>query len=92
MNRLILAAALAVAAIPAHAALPDAAYAGPLWDRIVGGVNCTVHTFRNPELIVRPNVTDALFGKDHLHAGQYTYYDAVVKKCVQGGAVSGPQF
>jgi hypothetical protein len=77
---------------PASAALPDAAYAGPLWDRIVGGASCVVHTIHNPEKIVRPDFTDGIFGGGHLRAGQYVYWDAVAKRCVTGGAVAGPGF
>lgn len=81
MKRLILAATLAVAALPAHAALPADAYAGPLWDRIWKPARCVA------EYAVLPEFT----GRSDGPAGTYVWWNARTGKCEVGGAAAGPR-
>ncbi len=75
MRYLVLAATLL--ATPAVAALPEAAYTGPLLDRIRGGFSCVGVSINNPEMLVLPAIMPG-----HAKPGSYVYYDAAAGKCV----------
>jgi hypothetical protein len=83
MKPLILTAILAIASIPASAAMPPDTYAGPIQDRIVAQARCT---FSNLDAghVVLPQ----FLGLGGLRAGQYVNPTT----CKVEGAPTGPQF
>jgi hypothetical protein len=81
MKAIFLAAGLALAASPASAALPDAAYQGDLWSRLWSPTKCVSSYANLPDFIRKDDA-----------AGVYVWFNPATGQCEKGGAASGPQF
>ena len=81
MKAPILTAALAIASIPASAALPPEAYQGDLWSRMWNPTKCVSSYANLPDFIRKDDP-----------AGVYVWFNPKTGQCEKGGSAHGPQF
>lgn len=82
MKPIILAAAIILAPLTAHGALPAEAYQGTVWQRLTAGFTCVGQHVVYPQFIRKGEP-----------AGTYWYaIPGGNGVCIKGGGAAGPQF